>query len=137
VCVENEALTVAMTHFDYTGPEMAQSIKFLADFIGGCGASRLYCALEPNGDIEPCVFIPIRLGNIKTDGLLGIWHNSEVLNAMRDRTKFSGNCGRCDFRNMCGGCRARAYAYFGDVQACDPGCVKNMEAWNGLKKEAK
>jgi radical SAM protein with 4Fe4S-binding SPASM domain len=104
---------------------MTDSIRFLADFIGGCGAARLYAALEPNGDIEPCVFIPIRLGSIKTDDFIEIWHNNEILKKMRDRKSFKGNCGVCEYRSVCGGCRARAFSYFGDVQACDPGCVKN------------
>jgi radical SAM protein with 4Fe4S-binding SPASM domain len=134
VCVENEALTIAMTHFDYTGPEMTDSVKFLADFIGGCGTARLYCAMEPNGDIEPCVFIPIKLGNIKTDDLLDIWHNSDVINRMRRRQEFSGKCGACEFRSVCGGCRARAFAYFNDVQACDPGCIRNKEDWDKITK---
>ncbi len=136
VCIESNAATIAMTHFDYAGPEMTESIRFLADFIGGCGAARLYCALEPNGDIEPCVFIPIRLGNIKTDDFLGIWHNSDVLKKMRNRAAFKLGCGTCEYRSVCGGCRARAYAYFGDVQACDPGCIRNNDKWEALAKAA-
>jgi len=134
VCIESHAATIAMTHFDYASPEMTESIRFLADFIGGCGTGRLYCALEPNGDIESCVFIPIRLGNIKTDDFLGVWHNNDVLKKLRDRSAFKANCGVCEFRNVCGGCRARAYAMLGDVQACDPGCVRNQESWGRLVK---
>ncbi len=136
VCIENNAATIAMTHFDYASPEMTDSIRFLADFIGGCGVARLYCALEPNGDIEPCVFIPIRLGNIKSDDFLGVWHNSDILKKMRDRAAFKPGCGTCDYRSVCGGCRARAFAYFGDVQACDPGCLRNQERWDALAKAA-
>jgi radical SAM protein with 4Fe4S-binding SPASM domain len=124
------------THFDTFSTDVAEGekVRFLADFIGGCGAGRLYCALEPNGDIEPCVFIPIKIGNIKTDNILDIWHNHPDLIAMRNRKKFKGNCGSCEFRNVCGGCRARAYGYYGDVSACDPGCMKNIKHWNKLKK---
>jgi len=55
---------------------------------------------------------------------------------MRDRKAFSGNCGRCTERSVCGGCRARAYAYFGDLQACDPGCARNQKAWDALWQPA-
>lgn len=137
VCVENEAATIAMTHFDYTTPETSSSLQFLAEFVGGCGSGRLYCALEPNGDIEPCVFIPIKLGNIKKDDLLEVWLNSTVLKRIRRRERFGGNCGVCEYRNMCGGCRARAYSYFGDVQGPDPGCVRNRKEFEKLKKSVK
>lgn len=135
VCVENESTMLAMTHFGFTDERLKGSTRFLADFIGGCGIARLYAALEPNGDIEPCVFMPIKLGNIKTDDFLEIWHKSEVLNKMRKREEFSGNCGKCDYRNLCGGCRARAYAYFNDVQAPDPGCIRNKKYFETVKAE--
>lgn len=98
--------------------------KSLSEFIGGCGAGRLYCGLEPNGDIQPCVFIPIKIGNIREQTLKDIWQNSPVLEKMRNREKFEG-CGECEHRYICGGCRARAYGYFGDVAGPDPGCSKN------------
>ncbi len=133
VCVQNEAMSFPMTHFDYTSGEYSKSIKFLADFVGGCGTGRLYCALEPNGDIIPCVFIPIKLGNIKNDDFLKIWHESDVFNKIRKRDEFGGSCGSCDYRNICGGCRARAYAYFDDIQGPDPGCINNKELFDEIK----
>lgn len=102
--------------------------RSLADFLGGCGAGRLYCGLEPNGDITPCVFMPIRLGNIKEDRLRDIWHSSQILWKLRERDSLEG-CGRCEYRYVCGGCRARAYGYFSDVQAPDPGCIRNIKYW--------
>jgi radical SAM protein with 4Fe4S-binding SPASM domain len=136
VCVENEAATLAMTHFDYSSPEILESVRFLAEFIGGCGTGRLYCALEPNGDITPCVFIPIKLGNIKEDSLLDVWHNSDAFIKIRDREHFKGNCGVCKYKNVCGGCRARAYAYFNDLQGPDPGCINNRKYFEGIRASA-
>jgi radical SAM protein with 4Fe4S-binding SPASM domain len=106
----------------------------LADFLGGCGAGRLYCGLEPNGDIVPCVFMPIKLGNIRKDRLRDVWHSSELLWRLRDRDMLRG-CGECEYRYVCGGCRARAYGYYGDVQAPDPGCIHNLRYWQELKNE--
>jgi MoaA/NifB/PqqE/SkfB family radical SAM enzyme len=61
------------THF-YNPEYTNESLKKLADFIGGCGAGRFYLSLEPNGDIFPCVFFPhdeeVRLGNILSDDLV-------------------------------------------------------------------
>ncbi len=123
---------LSLTHFDTIGPR-SKNLVFLAEFVGGCGAGRLYCALQPNGDITPCVFIPIILGNILKDDLLSIWHNSEVLKKIRARDEFVG-CSKCKYINICGGCRARAYSYFGNLQGPDPGCIINIKYWRMLKK---
>lgn len=97
------------------------SAMVLADFIGGCGAGRLYCGIEPNGDITPCVFIPIVVGNVK-DGFLKVWQQSEVLEMLRDRDSAEYACSDCNYKYICGGCRARAYGYYGNLLAHDPGC---------------
>jgi radical SAM protein with 4Fe4S-binding SPASM domain len=134
VCLAVSSSAVSLTHFDTIGQTQdADAIRFFADFIGGCGTGRLYCAVEPNGDIEPCVFIPIKIGNIMKDDIQKLWHNSEVLTQLREREHFKGHCGVCENRNVCGGCRARAYGYYHDLSACDPGCMNNLEAWDELK----
>ncbi|HID42309.1 MAG TPA: radical SAM protein [Archaeoglobaceae archaeon] len=97
------------------------SAMVLADFIGGCGAGRLYCGIEPNGDITPCVFIPIVVGNVK-DGFLKVWQQSEILEMLRDRDSANYACSDCNYRYICGGCRARAYGYYDNLLAHDPGC---------------
>jgi len=125
----------SMSNFDIFSQQEGSNVKFLADFVGGCGEGRLYIALQPNGDITPCVFMPkIVIGNVRKDDLEAVWKSSEVLKKARDRTKFGGHCCVCEFRNLCGGCRARAYGYFGDVTACDPGCIYNKKEWVEIKK---
>ena len=101
--------------------------KQLADFLGGCGAGRLYCAIQPNGLVTPCVFMPIVVGDLRKQSLRDIWLNSKVMNELRDRDKLEGRCGRCEYKYICGGCRARAYAYYGDYLAPDPGCIRELE----------
>ncbi len=124
------------THFtNRHAMEMLQGrTSSLTEFIGGCGAGRLYCGLEPNGDIQPCVFIPIKVGNIREQTLKEVWETSPTLRKLRDRDKIKG-CGECEHRYICGGCRARAYGYFGDVAGPDPGCIKNLEYWEELKRD--
>ncbi len=124
---------VIATHFTTEGALKALRgrTKALAEFLGGCGAGRLYCGLEPNGDIIPCVFMPIKLGNIRTDKLVEIWDKSELLWKLRDRDSIEG-CSQCEYRYICGGCRARAYGYYGNVQAPDPGCIHNLRYWKEL-----
>jgi radical SAM protein with 4Fe4S-binding SPASM domain len=134
----DELAPVVSTHFTNRGgiEALRGRTKSLSDFLGGCGAGRLYCGLEPNGDITPCVFMPIKLGNIRKDRLRDIWHSSEILWKLRDREAIEG-CGACEYRYICGGCRARAYGYYGDVQAPDPGCIHNMRYWQGLESARK
>jgi len=123
----------SLTHFDTISQiDKTGSTQFLAEFIGGCGTARLYCALEPNGDVEPCVFIPIMCGNIKKQNLIDIWQNNETMKKLRDRKNFKGVCQTCEHRNICGGCRARAYGYYRDVQQSDPGCILNLKEWQKI-----
>jgi radical SAM protein with 4Fe4S-binding SPASM domain len=120
-------MTMSMAHMQTV--KVSRKAVPLADFIGGCGAGRLYCSLSPQGDVHPCVFLPINIGNVKTEKFGDIWLNSELFNTLRDRSNLRGACGKCDFKYVCGGCRARASAYnAGDFLASDPGCVLAKEA---------
>jgi radical SAM protein with 4Fe4S-binding SPASM domain len=125
---------VSPVHF-YAGPAVA-GLNYLAEFIGGCGAGRIYCALQPNGDVTPCVFIPdIILGNIREKRFRDIWNNTPILSAFQSKDILRENCGKCSFRYICGGCRARAYAYFKDILAPDPGCIYNSEQYENILRE--
>ncbi len=121
------------THFAEI--ELPEGTSALAEFIGGCGAGRIYCSIEHNGDIQPCVFIPIKVGNVIKDGFKKVWEESEILNKLRNRDSNEYGCKNCHYRYICGGCRARAYGYFGDILAPDPGCIIMKEEWEKLKKE--
>jgi len=113
------------THF--ASVDLHGQTKHLAEFIGGCGAGRMYCAIQPNGLVTPCVFMPIVIGDLKKDDLLSIWKTSSVLGDLCDRERLKGRCGHCQYKHVCGGCRARAYAYYGDYLAPDPGCIRELE----------
>ena len=124
---------VAPTHM-YIG-QAYWGLKTLAEFIGGCGAGRLYCALQPNGDVSPCVFMPgLVVGNIRKTPFMDIWHQSEVMMKLRDRSLLKENCKTCQYRYICGGCRARALGYFKDISAPDPGCIRNKERYANINK---
>jgi len=113
------------THF-YAG-EFHGRTKSLAEFIGGCGAGRLYCAIQPNGLVTPCVFMPIVVGDLRHESFKEIWLNSRIMRDLRDRERLRGRCRHCNFRHVCGGCRARAYAHYGDYLTPDPGCIRELE----------
>lgn len=115
-------LAMSMAHMQTV--KVSKKAVPLADFIGGCGAGRLYCSLSPEGDVHPCVFFPINVGNLKKEKFGDIWLNSKLFNTLRDRSNLKGACGKCGYKYICGGCRARASAYnAGDFLASDPGCV--------------
>ncbi len=137
--VGDEGKTVIPTHF--YNPHLSGQLKQLAEFIGGCGAGRFYLSLEPNGDMFPCVFFPhedaVRVGNLFKDDFEKVWRNSELFWKIREKEKLAPHCGGCQYRYTCGGCRARAYNYFGDILAPDPGCVMNRDFWDQLQAELK
>ncbi|TKJ47947.1 radical SAM protein [Candidatus Aerophobetes bacterium Ae_b3a] len=108
--------------------------RLLAEFIGGCGVGRAYCAIQPDGIVTPCVYMPIEVGDLKKQTFKEIWNNSSVLEELRSREDLKEHCGICEHRAACGGCRARAYAYFGDLKAPDPGCINNHKAFLQLEK---
>ncbi|UCD04169.1 MAG: radical SAM protein [Candidatus Woesearchaeota archaeon] len=103
----------------------------LLEFVGGCGAGRAYVALQPNGNITPCVYMPnLVIGNVLKDNLNYLWDTNEILKALRDRDKYKGHCSKCEDKYICGGCRARAYGYLKDVTGPDLGCINNKEYWD-------
>ncbi len=106
-------------------------LRGLAEFIGGCGAGRFYFAIKANGDIQPCVFFPLKVGNIRYDDLDKLWRENKVFEELRNKDLIK-SCGTCKYRYVCGGCRARAYNYFGDYLMPDPGCINNKKYWEEL-----
>lgn len=74
------------------------------------------------GDVFPSGFLPVRAGNIKKQSLVDIYRHSPVFGSLRDPDKLKGRCGRCEFRQVCGGSRSRAFAMTGDELAEDPSC---------------
>src|SRR3990170_5860129 len=94
-----------------------------AAYLGGCPAGRLYCNIQPNGDVTPCMFMPSYpvAGNLRTQSFEEIW-SSATFEALRERTGLKGKCRECRFVAVCGGCRAKAAAYQGDYLDSDPTC---------------
>lgn len=129
---EEENEKVVPTHF--YNPKFAGQLVNLAEFIGGCGAGRFYMSMRANGDLQPCVFFPLKVGNILKDDFEEMWKHSKVLQELRNKDMLHG-CNTCDYRYYCGGCRARAYAYTGDYLAPDPGCINNKRTYEKVIEE--
>jgi radical SAM protein len=74
------------------------------------------------GEVCPSGFLPVSAGNVRVDSLTDIYRNSPVLTSLRDTSNLQGKCGACEFKEICGGSRARAYAITGNMFAEDPCC---------------
>ncbi len=116
----------------HAGKGKGMQAKVLAKYLGGCGAGRCYCAVQPNVKVTPCVYMPeVEVGDLKRQKLVDVWHNP-LFALLSDREDRSDHCAVCDFRPYCGGCRARALNYLGDLQAGDPGCIYNRHLWEEI-----
>ncbi|MFO7941761.1 MAG: SPASM domain-containing protein, partial [Bacillota bacterium] len=71
-------------------------------WIRGCLAGLYYCRIYPNGEVTPCPYLPIPLGNIRETAFKDIWFNSEVLRDLRNFDRLKGKCGICSYQDICG-----------------------------------
>ncbi|OFV66356.1 MAG: radical SAM protein [Candidatus Syntrophoarchaeum butanivorans] len=95
----------------------------LKRFTKGCLAATAYCRIKPDGEVNPCPYLPVNVGNVRDTSFEIIWKESKVLNELRNPDLLEGGCGSCRYRTICGGCRARAYAINGSYLAEEPWCV--------------
>ena len=89
----------------------------------GCLAGTGVCFISFEGEIYPCGYLPVVAGDLRKQTFADVWDNSPVFHALRNTDNLTGKCGCCEFRNVCMGCRARAYAASGDYMAEEPFCV--------------
>jgi len=90
---------------------------------GGCMAGTEYGRIMPDGGVTPCPYMNVVAGNVLERSFTDIWNTSPVLHQLRDLKQLKGRCGRCEFSELCGGCRCRAHAAFGDYLQEDPACT--------------
>lgn len=89
----------------------------------GCLAGSGVCFISYKGEVFPCGYLPVLGGNIREKSFREIWDNSEIFQILRDETKLKGKCGICEYKWICLGCRARAYARTGDYMDEEPYCI--------------
>lgn len=123
----------------------------MSRWVRGCMAGLYYCRIYPSGEVTPCPYMPLNLGNVRERSFRDIWFNSEVFRALRDFDRLKGKCGECGYREVCGGCRARAYGVStdlmdfcgalheptesgGDYLAEDPWCIYQPRGSAGKEK---
>jgi radical SAM protein with 4Fe4S-binding SPASM domain len=91
----------------------------------GCLGGKAFAFISHVGKVQICGFLETECGDLKKENLdfRKIWETSSVLLAMRDVDRYHGKCGRCEYRRICGGCRARAFAMTDDYLAEEPFCI--------------
>jgi len=133
VCLAGAALESGRAACSHAGSGSGVKARVVAKYLGGCGAGRTYVCIEPNGNVTPCVYLPHRvMGNLRQAPLMEIYRSSVFWDILNDRDHRLHHCEVCAFKNYCGGCRARADAYFGQLHAGDPGCIFNNKHWAKL-----
>src|SRR5262245_39564106 len=94
----------------------------LLNYETRCPCGVQYCRITPEGKVTPCPYTPAVAGDLRTTSFSEVWHNSPVFTTLRSGS-LGGKCGRCEYREVCGGCRARAFADSGDLLAEDESCA--------------
>lgn len=89
----------------------------------GCLAGTAVCFVSHEGEVFPCGYLPVSAGNVRRQHFADIWRNAELFSQLRDPTLLTGKCGRCEYRMVCGGCRARAFHEHADYLAEEPYCA--------------
>jgi radical SAM protein with 4Fe4S-binding SPASM domain len=106
-----------MRHVHQTDPDSP-----VLNYETRCPCGTQYCRITPDGRVTPCPYNPVVAGDLGTQSFAEIWRSAPLFQQIREGA-LGGKCGRCEYRTVCGGCRARAFALAGDVLAADPSCA--------------
>jgi radical SAM protein with 4Fe4S-binding SPASM domain len=87
-----------------------------------CPCGTQYCRITPDGKLTPCPYLPEVAGDLRQETFGEIWRGAALFRRLREG-QLGGKCGACEYRQLCGGCRARAFAIGGDMMAADPSCT--------------
>ncbi|MEW5974771.1 MAG: radical SAM protein [Acidobacteriota bacterium] len=89
----------------------------------GCLAGSAVCFVSHKGEVFPCGYLPVTAGHVLRQPFAEIWEKSDVFAQMRDTSLLEGKCGLCEYKNVCAGCRARAFGETGNYLGEEPYCI--------------
>lgn len=89
----------------------------------GCLAGTGFAFISYQGKVKGCGYLDIEAGDVRKESFSQIWNNSPLFQKLRNLSNLKGNCGICEYKRVCGGCRARAYEATGDYLAAEPYCI--------------
>jgi radical SAM protein with 4Fe4S-binding SPASM domain len=93
----------------------------------GCLAGIGFCFVSHQGKVKGCGYLDVEAGNIRKESFAQVWANSPLFHKLRDLSNLKGKCGTCEYKRICGGCRARAYEATGDYLEAEPYCIYEPE----------
>ncbi len=105
------------------GKKVTQKEFGLDAMTRGCLGGISFCFISNTGQVQPCGYLELNCGNVREKSFQEIWTSSGIFQNLRNFDAYEGKCGRCEFRKVCGGCRARAYEISGNYMAEEPYCV--------------
>lgn len=105
------------------GIVLPKSSHGMSAMTRGCLAGSSVCFISASGEVQPCGYLPLIAGRLKEQKFADVWRNSECFLNLRDPSKLTGKCARCEFKKLCMGCRARAYYEKGNYLDEEPYCV--------------
>ena len=108
-----------------TDKKTGMPVQALSAMTKGCLAGTGICFVSNTGGVYPCGYLPTEAGSIKTTHFQEIWEKSKVFADLRNPNLLSGKCGICEYKYICEGCRARAYAQTGNYLTEEPICSYN------------
>ena len=97
----------------------------------GCLAGTGVCFISHKGEVYPCGYLPLEAGNLRRQSFAEVWQESSLFASLRNLDNLKGKCGVCEFRNICEGCRARAFGCTGDYLAEEPFCLYTPRGYAG------
>ncbi len=101
----------------------------------GCLAGTGVCFVSHRGEVFPCGYLPLQAGNVRQQPFREIWEGSALFAELRDPDLLTGKCGLCEFKRVCGGCRARAYGMTLEYLGEEPFCTYQPEIVKATKDE--
>ena len=118
------------------GSKMSAEQYGLEAMTRGCLGGITFCFISHVGDVQPCGYFDMQLGNVKEKPFSQIWTESPVFSDLRDYSLLKGKCGACEYKGVCGGCRARALSATGDYMEEEPYCAYVPRAWRKEEEAA-
>lgn len=123
-----EAQAPAQVDFQGAGFQYADGLNRP---VKGVNDGKGFLFVSHLGDIMPSGFLPIAAGNVRRDDVVEVYRHHPLFQELRDPTRLKGRCGRCEYREICGGQRGRAYGVTGDYLEADPACVYEPAVLHG------
>jgi len=110
------------------GKKITRETHGLEAMTRGCLGGISFCFIGHAGQVQPCGYLELDCGNVREAPFKQIWEESKIFLDLRDYDKLKGKCGICEYKKVCGGCRARAYSLTGDYLGEEPYCIYEPKA---------